>query len=199
MEPLTGVLIGGGLSSLGSLVGGGLQSSAQKKANKLAGAMFRYQKDTQAPYVQAGRQSLADLMALMQDPSTIQDTAGYQFRFGEGKRALEGNMAARGGLLGGAALKRLTQYGQGFASNEFQNQFNRLSQLAGIGQGAANAMTGAAANYGQAAMSGQTALGNIGASTALGFAGGINNALNTYLNYDLGQKMINSINPAVGN
>ena len=70
---------------------------------------------------------------------------GYQFRMDEGNRAIEGGAAARGGLLSGAAAKAMQKYSQGFASNEYgnaynrftgdqQNMYNRLSNLAGLGQ-----------------------------------------------------------------
>lgn len=194
MDPITvGAMT---LASLGNVIGpvyaANKQSKAQREANALNREMFDYQKSIQAPYVQAGQKSLSDLQALMADPSSIQNDPSYQFRFGAGQDAIQKNLAARGQLLGGAALKKLTQYGQGFASQEFQNQFNRLSALAGIGQAGANTMTSAAANYGANAANGLTALGNIDASRALGITGGITNALNTYLNYDLQNKWLNS-------
>lgn len=52
---------------------------------------------------------------------------GYQFRMDEGARAVEGSAAARGGLLSGAAAKAMQKYGQGFASNEYGNAYNRFS------------------------------------------------------------------------
>ena len=39
-------------------------------------------------------------------------------------------------MLSGNALRGLTDYGQTFASNEFNNEFNRRAQMAGIGQSA---------------------------------------------------------------
>lgn len=176
----------------GSIYAAKKQSKAQREANAINREMFEYQKSIQAPYVQAGQQSLADIQALMADPSSIQNDPSYQWRMSQGQQALERNMAARGGMLGGAALKQLQRYGQGFASQEFQNQFNRLSALAGIGQAAANTMTGVAGNFGANAMEGATALGNIDASRALGIAGSLNNALDTYLDYDLQNKWLNA-------
>lgn len=73
---------------------------------------------------------------------------GYEFRLGEGQKAIERSAAARGNQLSGAALKGLTRYGQDFASNEFQNAYNRdlanrqttynmLAGVSGTGQTAA--------------------------------------------------------------
>lgn len=192
MDPITGTLAT--VASLGN-IGGSIyaankQTKAQKEANALNREAFEYQKNIQAPYVQAGHKSLADLQALMADPASIQRDPMYQWRIGQGEEALTRNMAARGGMLGGAALKQLQRYGQGFASQEFQNQFNRLSALAGIGQAGANTMTGVAGNFGANAMEGATALGNIEASRALGIGSSLNNALNTYLSYDLQNKWL---------
>lgn len=101
----------------------------------------------------------------------FQESPGYQFRFDEGRRAAQNQLAASGNRLSGRALKELTRYGQGMASQEFGNQFNRLAGLAGVGQtavgqtgqfGAQNAATisnliGQGAN---ATAAGQIAQGN---------------------------------------
>lgn len=89
---------------------------------------------------------------------------GYQFRMDEGMRGVEGGAAARGGLLSGAALKAVQKYGQGLASQEYgnaynrftsdqTNQYNRLAGLVNSGQGASNQVGNAAANYGNNAAS----------------------------------------------
>lgn len=70
---------------------------------------------------------------------------GYQFRMDEGARAVDSGAAARNGLLSGAAMKAMQKYGQGFASNEYgnaynrftgdqQNMYNRLAGISGTGQ-----------------------------------------------------------------
>ena len=69
---------------------------------------------------------------------------GYQFRLEQGQMALERSAAAGSGARGGASLKGAIEYGQEFASQEYQNVYNRLGTLAGYGQvgttGAANAI-----------------------------------------------------------
>lgn len=84
---------------------------------------------------------------------------GWQFRLQQGQKALESSAAARGGALGGAALKSLSRYSQDYASSEYDkvygrakneydtafnvfqtnqaNRYNRLANLAGVGQTAA--------------------------------------------------------------
>lgn len=128
----------------------------------------------------------------------FQTDPGYQFRLGEGQKQIESSAAARGGLLSGAAAKALTKYNQNFASNEFQNAynrfntnqgntFNRLASLAGVGQTATNQLQQAGQNFannaGQAAIYGgtQRASGYAGQANALASGlGGLASAFNNY-------------------
>lgn len=62
---------------------------------------------------------------------TLQDLQidpGYQFRLNQGLQSINRSAAARGGAVSGAALKDLTNYSQGSASQEYQNAFNRFEQ-----------------------------------------------------------------------
>lgn len=94
---------------------------------------------------------------------TEQNDPGYKFRLDQGMQALQRSAAAKGDLLSGGTAKALTQYGQDYASNEYQNtynrfmnnqatRYNRLASLAGVGQQAA----------GQIGQLGQSAAGNAG-------------------------------------
>jgi hypothetical protein len=53
---------------------------------------------------------------------------GFQFRLKSGTDALERSAAARGVLRTGGTLKDLVEYGQNFASSEYQNVYNRALQ-----------------------------------------------------------------------
>lgn len=66
---------------------------------------------------------------------------GYQFALDQGTQAIDRNNAARGRSYSGASLREATRYAAGMASQEYDNYFNRLSQLAGNGQNATNANT----------------------------------------------------------
>lgn len=63
----------------------------------------------------------------------------YAFRFKQGQGALESSLAAQGLLGAGAAGLELQKYGQEAGAQEFQAQFDRLQQLAGMGDPAAAA------------------------------------------------------------
>lgn len=79
-------------------------------------------------------------------------STGYNFQLQQGQNAITSNAASRGLLNSGATAKGLTQYGQGLASQSFNNY---LGQLGGLSS------------------AGQTALGQVGsAGTSGGIAGG---------------------------
>jgi hypothetical protein len=80
------------------------------------------------PYAQGGADAftrLSDLVTKGPGPVNIEEDPGYQFRLAEGAKALERSAAARGGALGGAAMKAMARYSQGVASQEYQNAWNR--------------------------------------------------------------------------
>lgn len=97
---------------------------------------------------------------------------GYQFRLKQGQNALESSAAARGSLNSGATMKALQRYGQDFGSNEYQNAYGRMSQLANMGLNAGTNMSNAAGNYGQSMNQNAVGLGNAvsGNMTGLGNA-----------------------------
>ena len=81
--------------------------------------------------------------------SKLEATPGYQFRMNQGMKAIERTAAAKGNLLSGNTLAAAQEYGQGLASQEYQNHINRLqntvatqapgiNQQAGLLQGAGN-------------------------------------------------------------
>lgn len=137
------------------------QADAAEKASQIQKDMFDQVRSDLNPYRTAGSDALAQLMSGMgQDGQfmktysgqDIYDDPSYQFRVNQGNNAIQGSAAAQGGLLSGATLKALQNYGQESASQEYQNaynrfnadqtnQYNRLSNLVGIGQNAA-AQTG---------------------------------------------------------
>jgi hypothetical protein len=107
----------------------------------------------------------------------FQTEPGYQFRFEEGQRALDRGAAARGGLLSGGYGRKAIRYGQGFASNEYANVYNRIANIAGLGQTSATTSGNAALYAGQGMgtaasnAANATAYGQIGAGNAWANAG----------------------------
>lgn len=145
----------------------GAQTDAANQANATQKYIFDTQRTDYQPWREAGVKALAGL----QDPNFGKDLTmdpGYQFRMDQGTNAINAAAAARGMGNSGATLKALARYGQDFASNEYNNAYNRtygrLSSLAGMGQGAVQGMAGAAQNYGNNVSQTQMGLGNAIAS-----------------------------------
>jgi len=65
------------------------------------------------------------------DAQSILSAPGYQARLQSGEDALQRSAASKGLLRSGGTLKDLIQYGQNFASNEYNNEFNQALQTYG--------------------------------------------------------------------
>jgi hypothetical protein len=116
----------------------------------------------------------------MQD---FQQDPGYQFRLGEGLKAMSRQAGARGGLISGQTMKGLEDYRQASASQEYGNAFNRYqtnraNQLQPLGS---LMSSGQAAAAGQAAQAGQygTNVGNLMGQAGQAMAAGQMGSANT--------------------
>jgi hypothetical protein len=140
----------------------------------------------------SGEGFLAPWTTPFQAPSVDQmrQDPAYQFAFDEGRNQIERGAAAKGTLLTGGTLKDLTAWSQGLASQQFdkiynrahgeyqdaynifkqnqQDQWNKLSGLAQVGQGASQQLGGAAQNYGNQASANMQAGANAQAAATAG-------------------------------
>ncbi|MFK7336392.1 DNA transfer protein p32 [Acinetobacter baumannii] len=166
---------------IGAITGSSKQAKAQKEAgNQMVDAsnratdvqkqMFDQMRQDQQPYMNAGTDALKSLMGGMGENGQFMQTyngqdiyndPSYQFRLNQGLDAVQSGAAAAGGLLSGATQKALANYGQNFASQEYQNAYNRfnadqtntynrLSNIVGLGQNAAAGVGNAGIQTGQA-------------------------------------------------
>lgn len=162
---------GGVAQGVGAANAANSQSEAALRALAFQREMYEQTQAEQAPW-------RTRLSSLMTDPSSITSSPAFQFRFAEGQRALERSAAARGRLASGGTMRSLARYGQGLASDEYGDQWNRLASLAGVGQtGAqranyANQATQTLGAYGNAQAAGQVGVGNAISGT-LGQLGGL--------------------------
>jgi hypothetical protein len=113
-----------------------------------------------APQAQTGQNDWVDSW------SYESSSPSYAFRKGEGTKTLERSAAARGRLFSGATGMALQRYGQDFASQEFENDFQRLGALSGAGSNAQNMTINAGANYANQAGAN---INNAGAARASGY------------------------------
>lgn len=92
---------------------------------------FSQMREDFAPYRETGGRALGMLEQMITGERDISESAGYQFRLGEGYKGLERSQIGR--RLSGRAGKEMMRYGQDYASNEYQNEFGRLQTLANYG------------------------------------------------------------------
>ena len=205
------VAIGGSalLGAYGANRAAKTQANAARQGLEAQERMYEQTRADQAPYRQAGEEALNSLRSLVMDyrPFTAEkmyDDPGYAFRLSEGQKMLDRQAAARGGLISGNALRATAKYGQDYASNEYQNAFNRyqternaqlspLQSLAGVGQSATNYVGNAAQNMGQAQNQSIQAIGNAQASGYVGGANALTSALGSYLGYNQGQNYLDAL------
>lgn len=112
-------------------------------ANKAAQAQLK-------PYLDTGEATLSGITQLLggnpgQAEQYIKNTPGYQFRYNSGLDAAKSTLAGKAAMNSGKAIKALTQYGQDFATAEYDNSLNRMYSLLGI----TSPMTETAANMWQ--------------------------------------------------
>lgn len=158
-------------------LGGGATTTSQPVFDKAA-----YDEAMQK-YLASGRR----VGGLLNDPSLITKTPGYQFRLGEGIKALDRSAAARGRLRSGAQVKAITKFGQDYATNEYDNMLRRFYNLAGVGQNATTT-TGQFGQYaGNALAQGYLGAGQARASgyinKANAITGPINQGTNALMTY----------------
>lgn len=167
-----------GIGAAASIGGSLLQSSAASKGQSAAlAAQQQALAQTRAdlePWRNTGQNALmatGDLSgANGPDAATAArgnffTSPGYQWRLDEGMREVESSAAAQGMLRSGATMKALQERGQGLASSEFENYYNRLYNLSGMGLKAASGTGDAETQTGRGIAS--TELGGANAQSSI--------------------------------
>lgn len=196
---IAGSVISGGASYLGARE----QAKSTDRATEEGRRQFERQVQLQAPFREGGIQALNKLipMALNYKPFSLKDfevDPGYEFRRREGLRAIENSALAGGMGRSGSTLRGLTRYGQGLASEEFMNAFNRyqtnrsaemnpLLSLAGAAQTSSNTLSDAAGRLGEQIGSNLIQGGVARSSGYAGVANAATTGLSNYLAYQQNQ------------
>ena len=131
-----------------------------------------------------------------QGPATAADVGniitnqpGFQANMTQGVNAIQNAASASGMLNSGNLLEQLNQFGQGQATNYFNQYMGNLKNMAGAGQAATNNSTNASNQTGQAAAGLQSQYGTNSANAAL-TAGQA--SASSYLNPAANQQVIGS-------
>lgn len=182
--------VGATIGAIGSVASAGIgawgasnAASAQADAanNALAFQQRVYNENRQnfRPYLNTGAgatYSLASLYGLPgadgqvkpPDYSQFYNSPDYNFAYQQGQNATQNVLSAQGNLLSGSGLAALTNFGQGLASQQYGNYFNRLLSLANMGETAASNMAGTSTQA--AGQIGNTMQG-VGQANASGYVG----------------------------
>jgi hypothetical protein len=103
---------------------------------------FEQMRSDLLPFTLSGQRAVQQMDALNAgDFSRFYESPDYQFTREQAIRALDRSAAARGTQFSGGQLAALAERGAGLARQSYGDYYNRLAQLAGLGQNAA-AMTG---------------------------------------------------------
>jgi hypothetical protein len=203
--PVSAAIIGGAglLGGIGSSIIGAnaaesaaqTQAQAAEQAEQTQLSMFNTAQAAEAPYNQTGQGADATLAGLYgisgSGAGTGTPTAAslnaftqspdYNFALQQGTQAMQRSAAAGGTLISGGQLKAGQEFGQGLATQQYGNYFNRLLSLSQLGQSAASGISNAAVSSGQTIGNTQQALGQSLASGTVGAAnattGGLNSAV----------------------
>jgi hypothetical protein len=209
----TAILGAAALGAASSRSAAKAQSRAAGQAADLQQQQFERQMELQAPWRQAGERALNKLEGASEytpfGMAQFQADPGYGFRFDQGQKALERSAAARGGLISGNTGGALQQFGQGLASQEYQNAFNRyqaerqarlgpLQSLAGVGQTSINALGQAGQNYASGMGEAIGVGGQARASGYMGAANALGGGVGQYMNYQQNQATNSLLQQALG-
>lgn len=186
----TGVTVGG--SILGGIMGSSSAkkaAKAQEQASQAAIAEQRRQYDQARtdlmPWLLAGNSALNQLQQLNSGNfDSFQSSPDYAYARDQMQQGVERGAAARGSLYSGGSQVDLANAMNGIASQNYGNYYNRLAQLAGVGQSTATNLgsmgQATASNIGNAQMaagnaraSGYTNSNNAWQSALGGIAGGV--------------------------
>jgi hypothetical protein len=198
-------LLGGAASAYGANSAANTQSDAANRALALQREIYDSQKALQEPYRAAGltaQNRMLDYLGLSANAgqadygkyardfgmSDFQQDPGYAFRLAEGEKALKRRQSVGGNLFSSQALRNAQEYGQGMASQEFNNAYNRyqtnranqlqpLGNLMSSGQSAASNVGSAAGQYGTAGGNLIQSGGQATAAGQMGVGNTINNAI----------------------
>lgn len=128
---------GGGSSSGGGSSGGGFSGLLSDYMTAKQGQEMATARDKAVAMADpfAGSRNLANqqLQNLMRDPNAITQDPSYQFAVQQGGQVLDRSLAARHMSVSGGALQELTQWGQGLASQQYNQRLQTLANMASQG------------------------------------------------------------------
>lgn len=140
----------------------GNQEDWQRRFNEFTGGLTKANTGQDASGGAQGGVSAG--VAGQPDMSVFFESPDYQFNLGEGQKAMDRSLAARGRALSGAGVREGVRYASGMASREYGSFVDRLLAQAGLGTTGIGASATAGSNtanlVGNAAMNAANARGS---------------------------------------
>jgi len=176
-------------------------ADATVRAAEIQREMYEQGREDLAPYREQGYTALKDIGGMkpyltgqFEDYRDQYLDPSMAFRMQYGTQATERLANVGQGTLSGNTLRGLTEFGQGLASTEYGNAFNRaqtersniyntLANIAGMGQGAVNVGVGSGQALGQNLAGLTTGAGAAQAAGTVGAANAYSQALQGPTNY----------------
>lgn len=185
--PVTSSIVSAGASLIGTRKASKAIQKGSTAATALQKDIYDQSRSDLSPWREHGVNAINRIgdMFLGDSPdySAFYKSPGYQFALGEGIRAIE-NQRSAGGLLSGRTIRDMIKFGQGHATQYFNNYVNTLQNISTAGQQA----TGATAQLGQqyAYNAGQNGMNAANAQAAgyMGMANAVNRGLGGYMYYE---------------
>lgn len=169
------------------------QIAGVNSSNELLNTIDLRNRADLAPYTAASKELMPQYLAKIKaGPGDFTTSPGYEFRLGEGVKALERGASAKGTVLGGGEKKALTRFGQDYATGDYDNWLRRYYESlnpyqSGLGLGLSatntnvNAATNIAGSQAQNVLAGSQAAAGLPINRANALTGAVNSGLNNYL------------------
>jgi len=119
---------GAAIGAVGGIVSSSISANASESNAQTAA-------NAADPFASQRGQYQQQLSQLINNPSSITSTPGYQFGLQQSQNAVEGSAAANGMVNSGNVLNALSTNAQGYASTQLNNQELLLAQLSGANVG----------------------------------------------------------------
>lgn len=177
--PAVGAIGGALISSKASKSAAKAQTQAADQATAEQQRQYDLSRQDQMPWLQTGTWALdQQKKALGGDWSGFQNSPDYQFALDQGFKGLDRSAAAKGRLYSGGYGEDLTKFGQGLATQNYQNYMNNLGRLSNTGQSTASGLGLLGANFANNAAQNTIGAGQARASGYMDQGNAYGNAFN---------------------
>lgn len=162
-------LLGASMSAKAAKKAAAIQAASAAEATAESRRQYDQSRADMLPWLETGQRSLADLEREL--GSEFKESEGYKFAVREGEKGVLSNLSALGMTNSGAALKRLTEFREGLASQDYDTWYNRKAGLAGAGQTQSSSLAHLGQTFANQNAQNQNFLG---AAKASGYVGAAN-------------------------